>query len=114
MILRVRVQKARSQDQEGGTHLLKPLGGRVPRLTLIWADSASKKGGFLEWATEIFGWGVEVVEHPLEQPVRRVSTQGHCSRWGQDSPQWLPRAHMALDGGATLRLALHLAQTCQG
>ena len=35
-----------------------------PRLKLIWADRAYKKGGFIEWVKATLGWDVEIVEHP--------------------------------------------------
>ncbi|BCL79337.1 transposase [Ktedonobacteria bacterium brp13] len=64
MILHVLVHKADIQDQEGGKELLEPLKGCFPRLKLIWADSAYKKGDFIAWVKETFSWKVEVVEHP--------------------------------------------------
>jgi putative transposase len=64
MILHVLVHEASIQDHEGGKHLIKPLGACFPRLKLIWVDSAYKKGGFMEWVKETFGWEVEAVEHP--------------------------------------------------
>ena len=64
MILQVLVHEADIQDHAGGKLLLEPLGGCFPRLKLIWVDSAYKKGGFMEWVKETFGWEVEAVEHP--------------------------------------------------
>ena len=64
MILQVLVHEADIQDHAGGKLLLEPLGGCFPRLKLIWVDSAYKKGGFIEWVKETFGWEVEAVEHP--------------------------------------------------
>ena len=64
LILHVLVHEGSHQDHEGGNPLLKPLKGCFPRLKLIWVDSAYKKGGFIEWVKETFGWEVEVVEHP--------------------------------------------------
>ena len=64
LILQVLVHEANIQDHQGGKLLLEPLGGLFPRLKLIWADSAYKKGGFAEWVKETFGWEVEIVEHP--------------------------------------------------
>jgi putative transposase len=58
------VDLANLQDHQGGKLLLEPLVDRFPRLKLIWADSAYKKGGFIEWVKEKFGWTVEIVEHP--------------------------------------------------
>jgi transposase len=64
LILQVLVHKADIQDHAGGKLLLEPLEGYFPRLTLIWVDSAYKKGDFMEWVKEMLGWEVEVVEHP--------------------------------------------------
>jgi len=64
MILHVLVHEANIQDHAGGKLLLEPLIGCFPRLGLIWADSAYKKGGFVEWVKEMLGWEVEIVEHP--------------------------------------------------
>jgi hypothetical protein len=49
LLLHVLVHVADLQDQEGGKLLLAPLKGRFPRLKLIWAESAYKKGDFVEW-----------------------------------------------------------------
>jgi transposase len=64
MILHVLVHEAKIGDHEGGKRLLEALKGCFPRLGLIWADSAYKKGGFIEWVKERLGWDVEIVEHP--------------------------------------------------
>ncbi len=50
------VHEANIQDQEGGKLLLEPLKGHFPRLKLIWADSAYKKSGFVQWVKQILGW----------------------------------------------------------
>src|SRR6266699_3221470 len=64
LIAGVLVHEANIQDHDGGKELLWPLKGCLPRLQLIWADSAYKKGGFVEWVKEVLGWEVEIVEHP--------------------------------------------------
>jgi putative transposase len=64
MILHVLVHTADIQDHAGGQLLLETLGGCFPRLRLIWVESASKKGDFMEWVKETLGWEVEAVEHP--------------------------------------------------
>lgn len=64
LILHVLVHEANIQDQEGGKLLLSPLPGRFSRLKLVWADSAYRKGGFIEWVKQTLGWDVEIVEHP--------------------------------------------------
>lgn len=58
------VHEAALQDHQGGKLLLWPLRGRFPRLQHVWAESASRKGGFLEWVKETLGWDVEMVKHP--------------------------------------------------
>lgn len=63
-ILHVLVHEANLQDHEGGKHLLAAITESFPRLQCIWADSAYKKGGFVEWVKMRFGWAVEIVEHP--------------------------------------------------
>ncbi len=64
LIVGLLVHEANIQDHQGGKPLLEPLKGCLPRLSLIWADSAYKKGGFVEWVKETLGWQVEIVEHP--------------------------------------------------
>jgi putative transposase len=64
LLMHVLVHEANIQDHNGGKLLLTPLKGIFPRLKLIWADSAYKKGGFVAWVKEILGWDVEIVEHP--------------------------------------------------
>jgi len=64
LILQVLVHEANIQDHHGGKLLLEPLKSCFPRLKLIGADSAYKKGGFVEWVKETLGWEVEIVEHP--------------------------------------------------
>ena len=54
-IVHVLVHEANLQDHHGGRLLLAPLGGCLPRLKLIWADSAYKKGGFSEWVKATLG-----------------------------------------------------------
>jgi putative transposase len=55
LLMHVLVHEADLQDQEGGKRLLAPLKPRFPRLKLIWADSAYKKGDFVEWENRAAG-----------------------------------------------------------
>jgi putative transposase len=64
LIVHVLVHEANLQDHHGGKLLLEALSGSLPRLKLIWAESAYKKGGFVEWVKATLGWEVEIVEHP--------------------------------------------------
>jgi hypothetical protein len=102
----VLVHEAGILDHEGGKGLLKPLKGCFPRLKLIWVDSAYKKGGFVEWVKETFGWEVEVVEHPWSGQRGVWAPKDAVIDWEQIRPQWFPRPQMALDCRANLRLAL--------
>jgi transposase len=45
LIVHVLVHEANLQDHHGGKLLLEALSGSLPRLKLIWAESAYKKGG---------------------------------------------------------------------
>jgi putative transposase len=64
LILHLLVQEADIQDQEGGKQRLKPRNDRFPRRQHVWADSAYRKGGFVDWVKETRGWDAEMVEHP--------------------------------------------------
>jgi putative transposase len=114
LILHVLVHEAGLLDHEGGKHLLKPLKGRFPRLKLIWVDSAYKKGGFMEWVKETFGWEVEAVEHPWTGQRGVWAPKDAVIDPEQVRAFWLPCVEMALDCGKNFRLALHLASTRQG
>src|SRR5215472_305780 len=59
LIIQVLVHQAGLQDHAGGKLLLWPLRGRLPRMQLIWADSAYTKGEFVEWVKQTLGWKVE-------------------------------------------------------
>ena len=59
-------------DRDGGRRLLAEgfLGGKLPRLELVWADGAYT-GGLRDWAKEEeLGWRVEVPYHRDRQPWR--------------------------------------------
>ena len=114
MILHVLVHEADIQDHAGGKLLLKPLGGCFPRLKLIWIDSAYKKGGFIEWVKETFGWGVEAVEHPWTGQHGVWAPKDTVIEWEQIRPSGFHVLRMALDCGANVRLALYVAPARQG
>jgi putative transposase len=80
LIVQVLVHQAGLQDHEGGKLLLWPLRGRLPRMQLIWADSAYTKGGFVEWVKQTLGWNVEIVEHRLLRAARGMGTQRRSDR----------------------------------
>jgi putative transposase len=54
LVLRVLVHPADLQDRAGAPPLLLPLASALPRLELIWADSASL-GPLETWVWETFG-----------------------------------------------------------
>jgi putative transposase len=85
-MLHVLVHEANIQDHTGGRLLLSPLVGCFPRLKLIWADSAYKKGGFSEWVKETLGWEVEIVEHPWSGLRGVWVPQGVKVDWEQIRP----------------------------
>jgi len=111
MILKVVVHEANIQDQEGGKLLLKELGGCFPRLKLIWAESAYEKGNFEAWVPRAPRMGCRDGQALVERgPLCLGGTWARASNHSQR----FPSPQMALDCGANLRLALHLASARQG
>ena len=87
LLMHVLVHEANIQDHEGGKLLLAPLKGRFPRLKLIWADSAYKKGDFVEWVKAQCGWEVEVVEHPWSGLHGVWATKEAAIEWERIRPK---------------------------
>jgi putative transposase len=87
LILHQLVHEASIQDHNGGKDLLLPLEGCFPRLKLIWVDSAYKKGDFVAWVKERFGWEVEVVEHPWSGLRGVWAPKDAVIDWEQIRPQ---------------------------
>lgn len=86
----VRVHPADVQDRAGARQLLPALRACLPRLELIWADSAY--GGPLQtWIWETLGWRVQIVARPggrgqwlradQEPPTRLPGFQPQPRRW---------------------------------
>ncbi len=65
LVLRVVVHPADLQDRAGAPQLLLPLAdaGILPRLELIWADSAYI-GPLQAWVRQTCGWHLAIVERP--------------------------------------------------
>jgi putative transposase len=61
--LAVVVHAANIQDRDGAKSVLAKLWGRVPRLELIWADSAYA-GELVGWVKEAYGWVLDIVRRP--------------------------------------------------
>jgi putative transposase len=90
LVLRVLVHPADLQDRAGAPRLLLPLATALPRLELIWADSAYI-GPLETWVRQTLGWRLQIVERPggrgqwllpgQELPVRRPGFQPLPHRW---------------------------------
>jgi hypothetical protein len=77
-----------------GLELLLPLAGGLPRLELIWADSAYL-GPLQTWVQQMFGWRLQLVERP--------GGRGHWLREGPAAARaaaGLPAPTAPLDFGA--------------
>jgi putative transposase len=81
LLLRVLVHPADMQDRAGAPGLLMAVAEALPRLELIWADSAYL-GPLQTWVWETLGWRLEIVERP--------GGRGRWLRAGQEPPARLP------------------------
>jgi putative transposase len=81
LLLRVLVHPADLQDRAGAPGLLMAVAEALPRLELIWADSAYL-GPLQTWVWETLGWRLEIVERP--------GGRGRWLRAGQEPPAQLP------------------------
>ena len=77
------------------------------------ASATCKKEGFDTWVKATLGWEVEIVEHRLLWPARRVGTRRGHGGLGADPPQGVSGAQTTMGGGANLCLVVHLAPTFQ-
>lgn len=80
-LLRVVVHPADLQDRAGAPGLLLPLADALPRLELIWADSAYV-GPLHIWVWETLGWRLAIVARP--------GGRGPWLPAGQEPPPRLP------------------------
>ncbi len=90
LVLKVMVHPANLQDREGAQWLLLRLQSALPRLELIWADSAYL-GPLQTWVRKTFGWRLEIVQKPggrgswmkkeQELPTRKPGFQILPRRW---------------------------------
>lgn len=73
LILKVIVTAGNVQDRDGAKGLLQEIAEEevTKRLKLIWADG-SYRGELLSWVEELFGWQLEIVEKPKDQPGFQV------------------------------------------
>ena len=61
LILGVVVHAASVQDRDGAKLVLQKVGGKFPRLRLIWADGGYA-GQWIEWVREFAGWLLQIVK----------------------------------------------------
>lgn len=61
LLLAVKVHAANIQDRDGARLLLEPLMGLLPRMLLLWADSAYA-GTLVQWIKEHLDWNVEIIK----------------------------------------------------
>ena len=65
LLLSTSVIPANTADPEGARRLLAGLKPLVPRLELIWADSASRGEALATWCDTTGGWRLEIItRHP--------------------------------------------------
>lgn len=65
LVWAVVVHSAGLQDRQGAWLVLSRLVGRMPRLVVIWADSAYT-GKLVEWAWLVGGWLLDIVKRPMD------------------------------------------------
>jgi putative transposase len=90
LVVKAVVHPADLQDRAGAPRLLLTVADTLPRLELIWADSAYI-GPLQAWVWERFGWRLQIVERPggrgqwlpagKEPPVRVPGFQLLPRRW---------------------------------
>jgi transposase len=90
LVVQALVHPADLQDRAGAPRLLRSAANTLPRLELIWADSAYV-GPVQAWAWETLGWRLQIVERPggrgqwlradQEPPLRLRGFQLLPRRW---------------------------------
>lgn len=94
LLLAVVVHAANVQDRDGAKLVLAKLGGRFPRLWLVWADGGYA-GALLIWALVAAGLVIEIVAKPVGATSFRVLPKrwivertfawlGRCRRLSKD------------------------------
>lgn len=66
LVLTVVVHSAAIQDRDGARLVLARLQGRVPRLTLLWADGGYA-GALVSWVAQTTGWLLQIVKRSDDQ-----------------------------------------------
>lgn len=70
LLMKVVVTAGNVQDRDGAKRLLEELAEQkdaINRLELIWADG-SYRGALIDWVEKLFGWKLEIVDKPKDQP----------------------------------------------
>ncbi len=87
LLLLVKVLAANITDREGGKMLLTPLVGNLPRLRLMWADSAYQ-GTFEDWVKDhLAGVRVDIVNHPWTGIKGTYAPVGEKVDWDKIIPK---------------------------
>ena len=125
LLLAVRVNPANISDNRGARELLSGLVPLMPRLELIWADSAYAGNKLRTWCEEQTGWRLEIVQRNTDNSTfeilprrwvveRSIAWIGRNRRLAKDyerkvqtSECWLKVAMIRLMLSSTL--ALHAA-----
>lgn len=81
LVIKALVHPADLQDRAGAPRLLLSVADTLPRLELIWADSAYV-GPVQTWVWETLGWRLQIVERP--------GRRGQWLRADQEPPLRLP------------------------
>jgi len=61
LVLAVVVHPANIQDRDGAKLVFEKATGRLPRLSLIWADGGYA-GKLIDWLHDLTGWVLEIVK----------------------------------------------------
>jgi transposase len=85
LVVKALVHSADRQDRAEAPHLLLSVADTLPRLELIWADSAYI-GPLQSWVWERLGWRLQIVKRP--------GGRGQWLRADQEPPLRLPGFHL--------------------
>jgi putative transposase len=117
LVISVKVLAANITDREGGKVLLAALVGKLPRLQLIWADSAYQ-GTFETWVKEqLVGVRVEIVNHPWTGIKGTYAPVGEKVDWDKIIPKGfhiLPRRWVVERTNAWITHARRLSRDFEG
>ena len=87
LLLGVKVLSAEIRDRAGGQVLLTALGGKLPRLQLIWGDSGYAGEPFERWVQQHLGVRFEIVKHPWTGLHGVWAPEGATIDWDKIMPR---------------------------